>query len=112
MPRADAARLAVVPLARDGGHAQFIRHDMMTSSTSLQPLLEWIRLNLKDPLTIDAIAHRARTSTRTRTLSRRSFAETGMSPLQWLLAARVRRVLEILEATAWSIGQVAYEAGF
>ncbi|RQR22285.1 helix-turn-helix domain-containing protein [Burkholderia sp. Bp9143] len=107
---ADAARLAIVPLARDGGQAQFIRHDMMNSSASLQPLLEWIRLNLKEPLTIDAIAHRARTSTRT--LSRRFLAETGMSPLQWLLAARVRRAQEVLETTVWSIEKVAYEAGF
>jgi transcriptional regulator GlxA family with amidase domain len=109
-PAVDAARLAVVPLARDGGQAQFIRHDMLTSSASLQSLLEWIRHNLKKPLTIDAIAHRARTSTRT--LSRRFLAETGMSPLQWLLAARVRRAQEFLETTAWSIEQVAFEAGF
>jgi transcriptional regulator GlxA family with amidase domain len=109
-PALSAARLAVVPLARDGGQAQFIRHEVTTSSTSLQPLLEWMRLHLKEPLTIDAIAHRARTSART--LSRRFLAETGMSPLQWLLAARVHCAQELLETTVWSIEQVAYEAGF
>ncbi|AMV48303.1 GlxA family transcriptional regulator [Paraburkholderia caribensis] len=110
LPAVHAARLAVVPLARDGGQAQFIRHDGMTASAWLQPLLKWMRRHLKEPLTISAIAHRARTSTRT--LSRRFLAETGMSPLQWLLAARVRRAQELLETTAWSIEQIAYEAGF
>ncbi|AMV48265.1 GlxA family transcriptional regulator [Paraburkholderia caribensis] len=109
-PAIDAARLAVVPFAREGGQAQFIRHEMVSSSASLYPLLEWMRHNHKEALTIDAIAHRAHMSTRT--LSRRFLAETGMSPLQWLLVARVRRAQEFLETTALSIEQVAFEAGF
>ncbi|MDM8355885.1 GlxA family transcriptional regulator [Pandoraea communis] len=107
---AQAARLAVVPLARDGGQAQFIRDDTPIPAQSLQPLLEWIRRHLKTPLTLDRIAHRAHMSTRT--LTRRFLTETGMPPLQWLLAARVRRAQELLEATALSIEQVAQEAGF
>lgn len=107
---ADAARLAVVPLARDGGQAQFIRHDTPLPPPSLQPLLEWIRRQLKTPLTLDAIAYHAHTSTRT--LSRRFVAETGMPPLQWVLAARVRRAQELLETTDLSIETIAHEVGF
>lgn len=107
---ADAARLAVVPLARDGGQAQFIRRDAAPASSSLQPLLQWMQLQLKVPLTLEAIAHRAHTSTRT--LTRRFVTETGMPPLQWLLAERVRRAQALLETTALSIEQIAQEAGF
>ncbi len=37
------------------------------ASSSLQPLLQWMQLQLKVPLTLEAIAHRAHTSTRTLT---------------------------------------------
>lgn len=107
---ANAARLAVVPLARDGGQAQFIRHDTPTLASSLQPVLEWIWRHLKTQLTLNSIARQAHTSTRT--LTRRFVTETGTSPLQWLLGARVRRAQELLETTALSIDQVAQESGF
>ena len=48
----------------------------------------------------------------TRSLSRRFREQVGTTPLQWLLAARVRRAQELLEVTALSVEQVAMQAGF
>lgn len=107
---ADAARLAVMPLQREGGQAQFILTEPPSSPEALQPLLSWLMQNLDQPLQLDDIARRAATSTRT--LSRRFLDQTGSTPLQWLLAQRVRRAQELLETTALSIEQVATAAGF
>ncbi len=107
---ADAARLAVMPLEREGGQAQFILSEPPSSPEALQPLLSWLVQNLDQPLQLEDIARRSATSTRT--LSRRFLQQTGTTPLQWLLAQRVRRAQELLETTALSIEQVATAAGF
>lgn len=107
---ADAARLAVMPLEREGGQAQFILNEPPSSPEALQPLLSWLAQNLDQSLQLEDIARRAATSTRT--LSRRFLEQTGSTPLQWLLAQRVRRAQELLETTALSIEQVATAAGF
>jgi len=107
---ADAARLAVMPLERAGGQAQFIVSEPPSSPEALQPLLGWLSQNLAQPLPLEDIARQAALSTRT--LSRRFLAQTGTTPLQWLLAQRVRRAQALLETTALSIEQVATETGF
>jgi transcriptional regulator GlxA family with amidase domain len=107
---AHAARLAVAPLDRDGGQAQFIRHQPPDSGQSLAPLLEWMRENVDKPLDVAALAARARVSPRT--LARRFRDQTGTTPVQWLLAARVRRAQDLLETTGMAIDQVAFAAGF
>ena len=107
---AEAARLAVMPPQREGGQAQFIRHDPPAEDAALAPLLDWLRRNLQRPLTLQAIADRAGMSVRT--LSRRFRAQTGTTPLQWILAARVRRAQHLLETTTLSIEQVATRCGF
>lgn len=106
----DAARLAVMPLEREGGQAQFIVNEAPTSPAALQPLLTWLAENLDQPLGLEDIARQAATSTRT--LSRRFFEQTGTTPLQWVLTQRVRRAQQLLESTAMSIEQVATETGF
>jgi transcriptional regulator GlxA family with amidase domain len=107
---ADAARLAVAPLDRDGGQAQFIRHQPPDSGQSLAPLLEWMRENVDKPLDVAALAARACISPRT--LARRFRDQTGTTPVQWLLAARVRRAQDLLETTGMAIDQIAFAAGF
>jgi transcriptional regulator GlxA family with amidase domain len=107
---AHAARLAVAPLHRDGGQAQFIRNAMPGPDTSLGPLLEWIGENLHRPLDAETLAARACVSART--LTRRFREQTGTTPLQWLLIARVRRAQELLETTSNTIERVAAAAGF
>ena len=107
---ADAARLAVAPLDREGGQAQFIRHESPNSTASLAPLLDWMSANAHRPLTINEIAREAATSPRT--LARRFREQTGTTPLQWLITARVRRAQEMLETTWLSVDQIAVEVGF
>jgi transcriptional regulator GlxA family with amidase domain len=107
---AHAARLAVAPLHRDGGQAQFIRHAMPRSDASLGSLLEWMDANLHRPLNTHTLAARACLSART--LTRRFREQTGTTPLQWLLIARVRRAQELLETTSNTIERIAAAAGF
>ncbi|MGM1062697.1 GlxA family transcriptional regulator [Saccharothrix sp. Mg75] len=109
---ADAARLSVVPLEREGGQAQFIVHDPppVPRGTTMEPLLAWLEDNAAEELTLEDIAARAGTSTRT--LNRRFREQTGTTPLQWLLRARVRRAQYLLEATDHPVERIAAQVGF
>jgi transcriptional regulator GlxA family with amidase domain len=107
---ASAARLALVPLVRDGGQAQYIAEEPSGMSTALAPVLEWMDKHLDREWSLATIADRAHTSTRT--LSRRFKEQTGMTPLAWVLRARVRRAQALLESTTATIEEVAAQAGF
>lgn len=107
---AQAARLAVMPLERDGGQAQFIVHPPPASAASLQPLLHWLSQNLHRPLDMEAVARQAAMAPRT--LGRHFRQQVGTTLLQWLLAARVRRAQLLLETTDLSVEQVAARSGF
>ena len=107
---ARVARLAVAPLSRDGGQAQFIRHDPPSSPSSLAPLIDWMSNNLDAAQTVATLAARARLSPRT--FARRFREQTGTTPLQWLVTARVQRAQELLEESDASIDLTASLAGF
>ncbi|MFF5257669.1 GlxA family transcriptional regulator [Actinomadura viridis] len=108
---ARVARRNVTPPQRDGGQAQFIRHeDPADAGTALQPTLAWMEANLHRPLTLEDIARHAAVSVRT--LSRRFRAQTGTTPLRWLLRARLLRAQHLLESTGLPIERVAAESGF
>ena len=107
---AHAARLAVAPLNRDGGQAQFILHEAPQASDSLAPLLEWICAHLDKEIDVDALARRAHMSPRT--FARRFREQTGTTPLKWLLTVRVRRAQELLETTRRPIDDIALRSGF
>lgn len=106
-----AARGCVVPPWREGGQAQFIEHPVPAGSgQSTAPTRAWARANLRTVTRVDELVAHARMSERT--LSRRFRAETGQSPQQWLLQARLQRALELLETTQLPVDRVAEEAGF
>ncbi|WAS98282.1 GlxA family transcriptional regulator [Nannocystis punicea] len=107
---AHASRIAVVPLERSGGQAQYIVHEPPTSTSSLAPLLDWMTRHLRDDLTLPTLARRARMSTRT--LSRRFRAQTGTTPLKWVLTARIARAQQLLESTSLSLEEIAGDVGF
>ena len=107
---ARAARLAVTPLERDGGQAQYIVHEPPASDATLRPLLNWLEERLHHRLSLQQIANHGALSTRT--LTRRFREQVGTSPMQWLLAARIRRARELLETTDLSTHRVASEVGF
>jgi transcriptional regulator GlxA family with amidase domain len=107
---ADAARLAVMPLERDGGQAQFIVHEQPgADGSSLGPLLIWMEENAHRDLTLDHIAIRANLSTRT--LNRRFREQTGTIPLRWLRRSRIRRAQYLLETTTHPIERIARQVG-
>ncbi|MEU0557684.1 helix-turn-helix domain-containing protein [Dactylosporangium sp. NPDC006015] len=109
---AAAARLSVVPLEREGGQAQFIAHDHPPTpqGAELEPLLTWLQQHLRRDLTLADIAAQAGMSTRT--LIRRFRDQTGLTPLQWLHRARVRRAQHLLETTRHSVERIGAEVGF
>ncbi|WP_253861183.1 helix-turn-helix domain-containing protein [Achromobacter ruhlandii] len=107
---ANSARLAVVPLERAGGQAQFIIRPTPASHTDLTPLLHWIEHRLAENLTVAALAAQAAVSVRT--LNRRFQELLGVSPLQWVIQARVNRARGMLETTDLPVERVAMEVGF
>ncbi|RCG30296.1 helix-turn-helix domain-containing protein [Sphaerisporangium album] len=109
---ADAARLSVMPLEREGGQAQFIVHDLPPTprGSVLEPVLDWMEDNCAKDLTLEDIAAHAGMSTRT--LNRRFREQTGTTPLQWLLRTRVRRAQHLLEATSHPVDRIAAQVGF
>lgn len=76
----------------------------------MEPLLGWLEENAARDLTLEDIAVRAGTSTRT--LNRRFREQTGTTPLQWLHRARVRRAQYLLETTTYPVERIATQAGF
>ncbi|WP_149183632.1 GlxA family transcriptional regulator [Streptomyces sp. TRM49041] len=108
---AATARRIVLPLQRDGGQAQFIEHPQPADNgTTLQPTLQWMETNLHRPLVLEAIAEHAAMSIRS--LNRHFRAQTGTTPLQWLLRARIHRAQQLLETTDLSIERIADQTGF
>jgi transcriptional regulator GlxA family with amidase domain len=109
---ADAARLSVVPLEREGGQAQFIVNDRPPTprGSVLEPVLHWMQDNATRDLTLDDIAAKAGMSTRT--LNRRFREQIGTTPMQWLLRNRVRQAQYLLEATDHPIDRIAGQVGF
>ncbi|MGD6757042.1 GlxA family transcriptional regulator [Streptomyces sp. BH105] len=109
---ADAARLSVMPLEREGGQAQFIVHDHAPTpqGSTFEPLLAWLQENLERDLGLADIAAHAGVSTRT--LMRRFREQTGSTPLQWLHRARIRQAQHLLETTPHPVERIAAQVGF
>lgn len=104
------ARGLVAPPHRDGGQMQFVPTPVpVVDDASLAGTRDWALHRLDQPLTLRLLAQHAGVSQRT--LIRRFAEETGASPLQWLLSARVGRARELLESTQLSIEQVAEACG-
>lgn len=112
---ADSARMAVAPLHRSGGQAQFIVRNRPTAigiaeRTGLDDVLAWMEHHAHRDLTLGDIAATAAVSVRT--LNRRFAAETGQTPMQWLTGVRVRHAQQLLETTSMAVERVGREVGF
>jgi transcriptional regulator GlxA family with amidase domain len=104
------ARHMVAPPHREGGQAQFFRRPTAEPAGSLEPTRGWIAERLGEPLDVAAMARHAGVSPRT--FARRFRAETGTTPLQWLLARRVLEARRLLEETDLPVEAVAWRVGF
>ena len=108
---ADAARISVMALEREGGQAQFIIHEPPPpDGATLEPLLRWMEEHAHQELTLAQIA--AHASMSTRTLSRRFREQIGTTPLRWLHRSRLRRAQALLETTDQPIERIAQRVGF
>jgi transcriptional regulator GlxA family with amidase domain len=103
------ARLIVAAPHRDGGQTQFIEAPVGTSAGSLSATRSWALEHLGDQLAIRDLAKHAGMSERT--FARRFVDETGSSPLQWLLSARIQHARELIETADFSVEQVAQRCG-
>ncbi|MEU4195538.1 helix-turn-helix domain-containing protein [Kribbella sp. NPDC026611] len=105
------ARQCVVPPWRDGGQAQFIDRPVpMAAQVSTSATRRWALENLREPLSLQALAAHAHMSLRT--FTRKFRDEVGMAPLQWLTLQRIRAAQELLETTDLPIDIVAHHSGF
>ncbi len=104
------ARRIVVAPHRSGGQAQFVDRPLPDEATAIAPTLEWALHRLAEPLTVAALAHHALMSERS--FARRFRAETGTTPLRWLIEQRVAHARRLLEQTDLPVEAVAAECGF
>ncbi|MFI9155180.1 GlxA family transcriptional regulator [Streptomyces sp. NPDC053367] len=107
----EVARTLVAAPHRDGGQAQYIRRPLAEAGdgTTLAATRAWALARLHEPLTVQRLAAHAHLAPRT--LARRFAAETGTTPLRWLLSARLDRARELLESTDLAVEQVAERCG-
>jgi transcriptional regulator GlxA family with amidase domain len=106
----EVARLALVAPVRPGGQTQFTHTPLPPErGTACADTRGWAMRNLDKPLTLSDLARHAGVSVRT--LTRRFHAESGVSPLQWLLHQRIERAKELLETTTLAMDQVAAACG-
>src|SRR5215218_712952 len=105
------ARTMVVAAHREGGQAQFVDRPLPSAAgDGLAATRAWMQDRLSEPLSVEEMARHAGYSART--FARRFRAETGTTPLQWLIGLRVTEARRLLEATDASIEEVAARAGF
>jgi AraC family transcriptional activator FtrA len=101
----------VVPAHREGGQAQYVELPLPDDpGDGMAELLDWIVEHLDEPLTVAALAGRARMSPRS--FARHFRAATGTTPHRWLLDQRLQRAELLLETTAVAVDVIAHRVGF
>lgn len=106
----DVARRLVAAPYRSGGQSQFVPRSVPESLGEVfAATRQWALARLEEPLTVADLARHARVSSRT--FARRFVEDTGYTPLQWILRARVDLARELLESTDLGIDQVSAKVG-
>lgn len=106
----EIARRIVAAPHREGGQAQYVPAPVADAGdTALADTRAWALEHLEQPLTVAQLAGHAAMSERS--FLRRFVEETGTTPLQWLVSARLGLARELLETTDHSIDQVAHDCG-
>ncbi|MFG3103545.1 GlxA family transcriptional regulator [Streptomyces sp. NPDC048182] len=105
-----AARRLVAAPYRSGGQAQYVPRSVPEPlGERFAATREWALHRLGEPLGLDVLARHAAVSPRT--FSRRFAEDTGYTPMQWVLRARVDRARELLERSGRGVEQIAAEVG-
>ncbi|GAA0366554.1 DJ-1/PfpI family protein [Microbispora corallina] len=104
-----ARRLVAAPY-RSGGQAQYVPRSVPEPLGDVfANTREWALAHLSERLTLETLARHARVSART--FSRRFVEDTGHTPMQWVLRARVDLARELLERTDLGVEQIADRVG-
>lgn len=106
------ARFLVVAPQRDGDQAQFIEHPVPDHDDSgfIGDTLAWALANLREDLSVEALAAHACMSRRSFT---RKFREvTGSTPARWVARRRLDAARTLLETTSWTVERISTECGF
>ncbi|SDZ54467.1 GlxA family transcriptional regulator [Herbiconiux ginsengi] len=104
-----ARRLVAAPY-RSGGQAQYVPRSVPEPlGERFAAVREWALVHLAEPLTLEVLAHQAAVSPRT--FSRRFVEDTGYTPMQWVMRARIDVARELLERSEHSVEQIAADVG-
>lgn len=106
------ARMLVMYLKRPGGQSQFSTslQAQATEGRRLAPLLSWLAVHYREPITVEAMAERAAMSDRT--FARVFLAETGDTPAYYLEKLRLEHAVRLLETTGIALDVAARDCGF
>jgi transcriptional regulator GlxA family with amidase domain len=105
------ARRMVVAAHRDGGQAQYVERPLPTAAGGgLGATRAWLQERLAEPVSVADMARHAGYSPRS--FARLFRAETGTTPLQWLIGLRVAEAQRLLEHGDAPVEEVATRAGF
>jgi transcriptional regulator GlxA family with amidase domain len=105
-----AARRLVAAPYRSGGQAQYVPRSVPEPlGERFAAVREWALRRLGDPLTLEVLARRAAVSPRT--FSRRFVEDTGYTPMQWVMRARIDVARELLERSELGVEQIAADVG-
>ncbi|MCM4076327.1 GlxA family transcriptional regulator [Paractinoplanes hotanensis] len=105
-----AARRLVAAPYRSGGQAQYVPRSVPAPiGERFAATREWALHRLDKHLTLESLARHAAVSPRT--FSRRFVEDTGYTPMQWVMRARIDLARELLELSELSVEQIAVRAG-
>ncbi|MER7734662.1 helix-turn-helix domain-containing protein [Streptomyces erythrochromogenes] len=105
-----AARRLVAAPYRSGGQAQYVPRSVPEPlGERFAATREWALIRLGEPLTLESLARHAGVSPRT--FSRRFAEDTGYTPMQWVMRARVDVARELLERSQRGVEQIAADVG-
>ncbi|MFD8386074.1 GlxA family transcriptional regulator [Streptomyces sp. NPDC059679] len=105
-----AARRLVAAPYRSGGQAQYVPRSVPEPlGERFAATREWALHRLDEPLSLESLAQHAAVSPRT--FSRRFVEDTGYTPMQWVMRARIDLARELLERSKRSVEQIANDVG-
>ena len=107
-----AARRLVVFMKRPGGQSQFSAALSAQASAGgpFDALHGWMAANLRDDLSVERLAERARMSART--FARRYVDEVGRTPAKTVAAMRIEAAARSLAASRSPLKRIALDCGF
>lgn len=103
------ARRMVVAPHREGGQAQFLQRPVPAAGAGLASTCSWALERLAEPLSVADLARHAGWAPRT--FARHFLAQTGTTPLRWLIAQRLLQARSLLEASDLSVDEIATSCG-